>query len=54
MEEVMNNSHYLKGKLGRNPTPDEMMVDMIGCMLTDRNALAESKSSCAPHFLDLN
>jgi hypothetical protein len=37
MEEVMNNSHYLKRKLGRNLTLDEMIVSMISaaCSLTE-------------------
>jgi len=33
----MNNSHYLKRKLGRNLTLDEMIVSMISaaCSLTE-------------------
>ena len=45
MEDLADSARFLHRRLGRVPTNDELVVEMIDSMSTDRSFLAKSKSS---------
>lgn len=51
MEDLADSARFLHRKLGRVPTNDELVAEMIGSMSTDRSFLAKSKSSTANYLV---